>query len=148
MGEYVYTLICAAICTAVLLALSPEGDGGKTGKYVAFVGALVIAVTMLAPIPGILSEAETDSFDELIPKPQSAVSESGRYYANGAATVLCEMYGIKRQAITARVTESDSGETEKITLIIKDEVTFSTKEAGKLLSQIFEKEIEVMAEGG
>ena len=136
MGEYAYTLICAAICTAIIVNLSPDSEGG-IGKYISFAAALVTAIAMLSPLTSLWENADF----RLDIKQNEKVGKSYEYYAEGAATVLSSLYGVDREDLSAKITESDSGELKKITFTVANSINFT--EASKLLSDIYGVNIEI-----
>ena len=141
MGEYLYTVVCAAVCTAVMISLSPDGESGNMGKYVAFAGAVVMALVMLAPLSEFLENVSGFEIKtEVIEKEGS--KREGEYYAESAGTVLSSLYGAERSKITARITEGEDGELLKITMIVKD-LSLDKEEASKLLSDIYGIKIEI-----
>lgn len=146
MGEYVYTVICAALCTAVVLSLSPDGEGGNIGKYVAFAGALVMALTMLSPVAGLLKNISFDGID-ISDTAEEAETKRGEYLADSAGTVLSALYGVDRKSLSARIYEDDGGELLCITLILEKGAGFNKDEAAKLLSQIYEIKFEIEEKG-
>lgn len=146
MGQYLYTLIAAAVFVAVITALSPGGEATKTGRFVAFVGALVIGLCMLGPLPGLLETKQSDifvkepSFDE---ENDDCIAE---YYANSAGMALESIFGTDSDEIKARVSLTNEGRAEKIELILKEPQGYSLEEAGELLSQILETTVLVREE--
>lgn len=142
MGEYVYTIVCAAVCTAVIICLSPDGEGGSIGKYVAFAGAIVMALTMLSPLSELLQGISGYKFDLDTGLEAEVAGKEGEYYAESAGTVLSSLYGMDRSKISARITEGEGGELLKITLIV-NECDFNKEEASGLLSEIYDITVEI-----
>lgn len=140
MGEYVYTLICAAVFVAVIIALTPKNN--TLSKYVAFAGALIMALVMLGPVASYLVKADIPQREESEPEKQTG-TENYRFYAQSAGMALCEIYGTNAEELTARVECKDNGTIESITLLVKGNVTYDTEEAGDILSEIYEKNIRV-----
>lgn len=136
MGEYAYTVICAAICTAIIVSLSPDSESG-IGKYIAFAAALVTAIAMLMPLTSLLKGADF----RLDIKESEKAEKSYEYFAEGAATILSSLYGVDREALSAKITESDSGELKSITLTVSEGINVT--EASKLLSDIYGVNIEI-----
>ncbi len=142
MGEYVYTVICAAVCTAIIISLSPDTEGGSIGKYIAFAGAVVMALIMLSPLTTLLKSASSYDFDIAESGVKVTAKQKGEYYAESAASVLKGLYGVDRSSIKARITEGEKGELLKITLILK-ECSFDKEEASKLLFEIYDIKMEI-----
>ena len=138
MGEYVYTVICASICTAIIIGLSPDGEEG-IGKYIAFAAALVTALSMISPLSGILKSADLE-LD--IKQNEKADLKGYEYYAEGAATVVTTLYGVERSDLSAKITESDSGELKSLTLVVTD-CSFDCEKAERLLYDIYKINIEI-----
>ncbi len=142
MGEYVYTVICAAVCTAIIISLSPDTEGGSLGKYIAFAGAVVMALIMLSPLTTLLKNASSYDFNIAESEVKETAKQKGEYYAESAASVLNGLYGVDRSALSAKITEGEKGELLKITLIL-EECSFNKKEAEKLLFEIYGIEMEI-----
>lgn len=146
MGQYLYSLIAASVFISVICALSPGGETTKTGRFVAFIGALVIGLCMLGPIPGILeTNGQVPTLDELSPSEGQEVS-TAEYYANSAGMALESIYGTKADNIRVRVTLTEEKKVRKIELILREPQGYSLEEAGDVLSQILETTVEVREE--
>ena len=50
MANYLFSIVAASVFVAVLCAAAPDGEG--VGKFVAFVGALTVALVALSPLAG------------------------------------------------------------------------------------------------
>lgn len=146
MGSYVYTLICAALCTAAVLALAPDKEDGSIGKYISFAGAVVMALTMLSPVSEIFKGDREFDFKISTEAEMSNAENTGKYYAESAGTVLSSLYGVNRAKISAIITEGDDGTLSKITFLIKGSVGFDCDEAEDLLSKIYEIKFEIKGE--
>ncbi len=145
MGNYIYTIIVAGIFVAVIILLSPDGQTGKVGKYISFIGALAVALVILSPLPKFLFENDIvnipDSYTGgIITGGETA---KGEYLASLAGMTLSEIYGTDIENVKAYVYCNDSGEIEKIILSVKEETFYDKKEAGEVLSEICDVKIEV-----
>lgn len=145
MGNYIYTIIVAGVFSAVILLLSPDGQSGKTGKYISFIGALSVALVILSPLPTFLYE---NNFLDIPDNSLQTVTDEGEsakreYLASLSGMTLSEIYGTDIGNIKAYVYCTDSGETEKILLSVKDNVLYDCKEAGDILSEICDVKVEV-----
>lgn len=145
MENYIYSIVVAGVFSAVIILLSPDGQGGKVGKYVSFIGAMSVTLVILSPLPKVFFDSE------LLKIPVGGVSgavasgqiEKGEYLANLAGMTLSQIYGTEVEKIKAYVYCDDSGEIEKILLSLQDNVFYDCNEAGEVISKICEIKIEV-----
>ncbi|MBQ2729260.1 MAG: hypothetical protein IJF69_00635 [Clostridia bacterium] len=143
MGSYIFTLTAAAVVSAVVAFLAPDGENGKIGKMVAFAGALVLMVVMLSPLPGVLGKDINIEGYQSADKSASGKS-TAEYYANMAGELLCRIYGTRISDIKAEVYCSSEGDVDKIVLNLKEKKpAFSTDEAGEVLCEALGFEVEV-----
>ena len=147
MGSYAYTLICAAVFTAVICSLSPDSAQGKIGKYISFAAALILALVMLSPIVNALNEELSLFIKNDIPitsdeKKNEALT--GEYYVRSAATVLSSVYGVNEDEVKGKACFSDEGVLEKITLTVPEIVGGTSSEARQMLSDIYGIEVEIL----
>jgi len=143
MGAYVYSLVTGALLVGLICAISPDGEGGSLGKYVAFAGALMLALIMLSPLADILLG------NEEIPLPSVQTGETDRvntseYYASSAGMALSSIYSTDISKIKTRVHyDKGADRVERIELLVNERVYYDTSEAGETLSEIFGFEIKV-----
>lgn len=142
MGDYIYTVLCAGIFTGVIVSLSPDTENGKLGKFIAFAGALCMALTLLSPIGNFNTQDSGESFlDTDTEINNQALAE---YYANSAGSTLSKAFSIERSKLSARVTfDEEDKNVEKISITYKGEKSFDTDLAEQLLSKIYSLPAEV-----
>ncbi len=145
MNDYIYSVVGAGVVTALIILLSPDGQAGKLGRYIAFTGALAMALVILSPIPSLVSETDLYGMEESFSgeKGFDGEGKKGEYLAGIAGMTLSELYGIEEDDIRALVYCNDTDEIERILLRINDEVFFDCSEAGEVLSEICDMKIEV-----
>lgn len=144
MGEYLYTVVLASVFICVILCLSPDGDGGKVGRYVAFIGALVIAAVLFKPLSGFISEGVSDlestSFQTTA---DIGEEETGEYMAKSVGTAFSKIYNVPLSNIRAKVAFSDSGELQRIILTVDTKGNANWDEAEKILSDVYKASVEI-----
>ena len=131
MGQFLYSLAAASVIVAVVCIL-----GGKYEKPIGFIGALVLAVLIIAPLRDIavsdkeITEPEyTEGFE----------SKSCEYWAMSVSRTIEEIYSVK--PVSARVTESDDGEIISVEIMIPDKDKLDFEEAQKVLFEVYGFEI-------
>lgn len=132
------------ICTVLLL--SPDGEKGSIGKALSFIGALILVLVMIGPLPSVLKSKIS------IPKSENEYTYEGEentaaYYGNMVGRTLMAMYGCEASDIRVRVLYTDDGEIELLTLYVSNAAVADDKEAGQTLSSIYGINIEVETEG-
>ncbi|MBQ3527137.1 MAG: hypothetical protein IJA52_01080 [Clostridia bacterium] len=145
MGTYLWGILIAGIFVAVVRILSPDGEKGKLGKYLSFIGSLAVAIAILSPLMQVIGSFVFSQNAVETEKGNKGQREA-EYYANSAGRVLSEMYEIPLSSINAKVSCSDAGEIENIVLELCDKAVFDEKEAGEILSNIFQKKIQVVSD--
>jgi len=149
MGGYVYTVACVALLVAVTAFLSPDGESGKTGKYIGFIGSLVVMVAILSPIPGLLSEAPgLSGKTEIETVEKSTEEEVCEYYARRISLTYCDIYKTDPSLVLVRVLCGDSGEVKAAELTVMGDISHSTQEAENILGSIFEINITIKEGAG
>lgn len=117
MGAFVLSLIGVAIINGVVGMISPEGD---VKKYVRFVGALCVLLTIVTPVYGAISDGGL-SVDGLFPDIgeegsdyesiyQESLLNGGRELANSAMKgVICRELDIPEESfeVDIRMVEED-----------------------------------------
>jgi len=145
MGTYLWGILIAGIFVAVVRILSPDGEKGKLGKYLSFIGSLAVAIAILSPLMQFIGSFAF-SQNAVETEPGKGGQRESEYYANSAGRVLSEMYEIPLSSINARVHCTEDGEIEKIVLELYHKAVFDEKEAGEILSNIFQKKIQVVSD--
>lgn len=145
MGNYIYSIVVAGIFASVILLLSPDGQNGKTGRYISFIGAVFVALVILSPLPDLFFENDILSIDASVAETKASEggSAKGEYFANLSGMTLSEIYGTDINDIKAYVYCKDSGEMEKILLSVYGNVLYDCHEAGEVLSEICGVKVEV-----
>lgn len=147
MGAYIYSLIAGALFVGLICALSPDGEKGAMGKYIAFAGALILALIMLSPLADILL-GDKDIYFPPFNEEESDKMNTSEYYARCSAMALSSIYSVDISEIKARVHYNDENDTvEKVELSVNKGGYYDSDEAGRILSDIFGFEIEVSEEG-
>lgn len=149
MGAYIYSAVCAALFVSLICAAAPRSNGIE--KFVAFIGALALSLTVLSPIVNAFKAGELLSqLQEVVSEEKRSSSEKdcalAEYYARCAAESLSAMYGISKDKISADVTVSE-GMAVKISLKV-DGYLLSGKEAEDRLYEILGVETEVSDRDG
>ena len=149
MSAYIYSAVCVSLFVALICAAAPRSQGIE--KFVAFIGALALSLTVLSPLVkaeelgGLFSREESGAGEKT---EQSSESDAAlaQYYARCAAESMSAMYGLSKDKISVDVTVS-AGEVSKIDVKV-DGYLLSDKEAEERLSEILGIETEVSDSGG
>lgn len=107
MGAYIYSVLCAALTVCVICTLAPEKEG--LAKYIAFAGALAVALCILHPFSG---STELPGIDGLFEAEDSTTSDSraaAEYAARSAIMSFCAMSGADAADVSAEVEISENG---------------------------------------
>lgn len=142
MGGYIYSVLCASLCAALLTALSPDNEA--VSKYVAFAGALCVALCVLTPFIGGLTLPDVDSIydaDNIDEGDNSGEAAKAEYMARNAILSLSAISGADTDSLSAQVEYTDEG--VKIILRADGIVLADKKAIGERLSEILEADITV-----
>ncbi|MBQ4066101.1 MAG: hypothetical protein IJD22_00525 [Clostridia bacterium] len=144
MGEYVYSVALGAVLVSVILCLSPDGENGRLGRFIAFIGALVMSVILLLPLADGLSglDAELEGEESFGVESELGLRERGEYIARGAGAALQSIYGISYDKMSAYAEFSDAGELERVVITVYGECP-DEHEAEKMLRDVFDAPIEI-----
>ncbi len=142
MKTYVYSVICVTLFTAVMKVIAPEKNG--MSKYVSFICALAVALTLLSPLCRDITEISTDEsiLSGAEHNGEQAEKNAGNY-AGAAADMLSVMSGADKERITADVDTDANGNILQIRLYC-DEQIGENNSYGESLSDIFDTEIIVI----
>lgn len=153
MANYLFSIVVASIFVAVLCAAAPDGEG--IGKFVAFAGALTVALVALSPlaggidtwIGGMQTEWKAQLQDTSVPDEE----QSAKYLAYNIAVTTSEIYSLQMQDLSVSVypandTKVFTPETVHVTLPAGTQLDF--EEASQTLSNLFSCTVSVKAKEG
>lgn len=148
MANYLFSIVAASVFVAVLCAAAPDGEG--VGKFVAFAGALTVALVALSPlaggvdawVDGIRSEWGSELQDTSIQDEE----QSAKYLAYNIAMTASEIYGLELQDVSVSVCPAKDVQTftpEAVQIALPAGTSLDTDEASETLSKLFSCAISV-----
>ncbi|MBE6714526.1 MAG: hypothetical protein E7575_04470 [Ruminococcaceae bacterium] len=146
MGAYIYSILCAGIFTGMILSLSPDGEKGRIGKFIAFAGALSMALAVMSPIVSRLKSFGTDIDLGFGVEKEQAVNPC-EYYASSVGNAFCSIYRSDPSLVRVNAFfDPDKNAMEKIELYYTGQFNYDPEEAGKLLGEIYGFKVEIIVQ--
>lgn len=142
MGQYIYSILLAALCAAILGALAPENE--SVSKFVAFAGALAVALCIVQPFIGDVGFLQYPYDNTESPPMQNSEAEA-EYMARNAILALSAVSGAKTEDLTAAVVKN--GDRYSISLYVKGFLTADKSELSERLGEILGADI-TLYDGG
>lgn len=137
MGGYVFGVVLSAVAAFLMISLSPDGERGEMGKYIAFLGSLAVMLSIILPLPAVVKEKSLDIVPEIGGEIREGPAEkTGKYHATLATQALFQIYGEDKAGVIARVYGNENGDIEKIELLVPEGAEYSLQEAGEVISRI------------
>ncbi len=143
MGTYIYSILCAALAVSVINALAPENEG--LSKYIAFAGALAVALCVLFPIASGSDISLPGLFDEPLVSETSDSRAEAEYTARNAVLSFSAMSGAKTDSIYATVEFRDN--TTYVTLECDEYIVGSIEDIEETLGDILGVKITIISGG-
>ena len=148
MANYLFSIVAASVFVAVLCAAAPDGEG--VGKFVAFVGALTVALVALSPLAGgvdaWMEGMETEWGSEVQDTSTQDEEQSAKYFAYNIAVTASEIYGLKIQDVSVSVYPAKDVQTftpKAVHVALPAGTSLDTAEASQTLSKLFSCAISV-----
>lgn len=148
MANYLFSIVAASVFVAVLCAAAPDGEG--VGKFVAFVGALTVALVALFPLTdGVdawMDGARSEWKSELQDTSTQNEEQSAKYLAYNIAVMASEIYGLEIQDVSVSVYPAKDVQIftpEAVYVVLSAGTLLDTGEASQTLSKLFSCTISV-----
>ena len=148
MANYLFSIVAASVFVAVLCAAAPDGEG--VGKFVAFAGALTVALVALSPLAGgvdaWMDGIRSEWGSELQDSSTQDEEQSAKYLAYNIAVTASEIYSLEIQDVSVSVYPAKDVQTftpEAVHVALPAGTSLDTGEASQTLSKLFSCTISV-----
>lgn len=142
MANYLFSIVAASVFVAVLCAAAPEEEG--LGKFVAFAGALTVALIALSPLAGCMDEwidkVQTEWGSGLQNANGKDDEQSAEYFAYSIAATAAEIYDMEIENISVSVypaKDEKSFVPDKVCVVLPTGTHIDTEDASQTLSNLF-----------
>ncbi len=148
MANYLFSIVAASVFVAVLCAAAPDGEG--VGKFVAFAGALTVALVALSPLAGgvdaWMDGIRSEWGSELQDSSTQDEEQSAKYLAYNIAMTASEIYSLELLDVSVSVYPAKDVQAftpEAVHIVLPAETSIDTGEASQTLSKLFSCTISV-----